>query len=120
MDVTPSKNDQNEKKDFHKILKDNKFLGSDISIDFEDSLFGNNENDPRLKGNSLKNKKSLKNIDDLTDDQATLLKNSDILTIDDIADLSVDELQDIIDISTESAGRIIMKARESWFDEEND
>ena len=34
-------------------LKDNKFLGSDISIDFEDSLFGNNENDPRLKGNSL-------------------------------------------------------------------
>jgi len=34
-------------------LKDNKFLGSDISIDFEDSLFGNNKNDPRLKGNSL-------------------------------------------------------------------
>ena len=34
-------------------LKENKFLGSDISIDFEDSLFGNNQNDPRLKGNSL-------------------------------------------------------------------
>ncbi len=34
-------------------LKENKFLGSDISIDFEDSLFGNNKNDPRLKGNSL-------------------------------------------------------------------
>ena len=34
-------------------LKDGKFLGSDISIDFEDSLFGNNKNDPRLKGNSL-------------------------------------------------------------------
>ena len=34
-------------------LKDNKFLGSDISIDFEDSLFGNNENNPRLKGKSL-------------------------------------------------------------------
>ncbi len=34
-------------------LKHNKFLGSDISIDFEDSLFGNNENNPRLKGNSL-------------------------------------------------------------------
>ncbi len=34
-------------------LKNNKFLGSDIVIDFEDSLFGNNENDPRLKGNSL-------------------------------------------------------------------
>ena len=34
-------------------LKDNKFLGSDISIDFDDSLFGNEKNDPRLKGNSL-------------------------------------------------------------------
>ncbi len=34
-------------------LKENKFLGSDISIDFEDNLFGNNENDPRLKANSL-------------------------------------------------------------------
>ena len=39
-------------------LKNNKFLGSDISIDFEDSLFGNNENDPRLKGNSLISEKN--------------------------------------------------------------
>ena len=68
----------------------------------------------------INDKISLTNLDDLTDDQVTLLQNSDILTIDDIADLSVDELQDIIDISTESAGKIIMKARESWFDEEND
>ena len=34
-------------------LKENKFLGSDISIDFDNSLFGNDQNDPRLKGNSL-------------------------------------------------------------------
>ncbi len=34
-------------------LSENKFLGSDISINFEDNLFGNNENDPRLKANSL-------------------------------------------------------------------
>ncbi len=34
-------------------LNNNKFLGSDIFIDFEDSLFGNNENNPRLKGNSI-------------------------------------------------------------------
>ena len=34
-------------------LEENKFLGSDISIDFEDNLFGNNENNPRLKANSL-------------------------------------------------------------------
>jgi len=34
-------------------LKENKFLGSDISIDFDNSLFANDKNDPRLKGNSL-------------------------------------------------------------------
>tara|TARA_B100000579_G_scaffold428852_1_gene439701 strand:- start:1425 stop:3797 length:2373 start_codon:yes stop_codon:yes gene_type:complete len=34
-------------------LKENKFLGSDLFIDFEDSLFGNNQNNPRLKGNSV-------------------------------------------------------------------
>ena len=50
-----------------------------------------------------------------------MLKNNDILTIDDVADLSIDELLDIIDISNESAGKIIMQARESWFvDEKND
>ena len=34
-------------------LNNNKFLGSDIFIDFDDKLFGNNENNPRLKGNSV-------------------------------------------------------------------
>ena len=68
----------------------------------------------------IDDKKSLTNLNDLTDDQVSLLKNNDILTIDDVADLSVDELLDIIDVSTESAGRMIMKARESWFEEKND
>ena len=68
----------------------------------------------------IDNKNSLTNLDDLTDDQVTLLRNSDILTISDIADLSIDELLDIIDISNETAGKVIMQARESWFIEEND
>ncbi len=34
-------------------LKDKKFLGSNVYIDFEDSLFGNNQNNPRLKANSI-------------------------------------------------------------------
>ena len=34
-------------------LNNNKFLGSDVFIDFDDKLFGNNENNPRLKGNSV-------------------------------------------------------------------
>ena len=39
-------------------LEENKFLGSDIFIDFKDDLFGNNENDPRLKANSLISEKN--------------------------------------------------------------
>ena len=68
----------------------------------------------------INDKNSLENLDNLTDDQLTLLRNNDILTINDVADLSVDELLDFIDISNESAGKIIMQARESWFKEENE
>ena len=68
----------------------------------------------------IDDKNSLTNLDDLNDDQVTLLRNSDILTINDIADLSIDELLDIFDISNETAGKVIMQARESWFDDEND
>ena len=35
--------------------------------------------------------------------------------MDDIAELAVDELQDIIEIHEKKAADIIMKARESWF-----
>ena len=73
-----------------------------------------------MQQKEIDDKSSLKNLNDLTDDQVNLLRNSDILTINDIADLSIDELLDIIDISNETAGKVIMQARESWFDEEND
>ena len=68
----------------------------------------------------IDNKNSLTNLNDLNDEHIALLKNNDILTINDIADLSIDELLDIIEISNETAGKIIMQARESWFEEEND
>jgi len=66
----------------------------------------------------LDDKKSLSNLNELNDDHITLLKNNDILTISDVADLSIDELLDFIDISNESAGKVIMQARESWSEEE--
>ena len=68
----------------------------------------------------INDKNSLENLDNLTDDQLTLLRNNDIFTINDVADLSVDELLDFIDISNETAGKVIMQARESWFKEENE
>ena len=66
----------------------------------------------------IDDKSSLKNLSDLTDDHITLLKNNDILTISDVADLSIDELLDYIELSNETAGKVIMKARESWSEEE--
>ena len=70
------------------------------------------------KQKAIDDKNSLTNLAELTNDHITLLKNSDILTINDIADLSIDELLDVIDISNEDAGSVIMKARENWFQEE--
>ena len=63
-----------------------------------------------IQQKEIDDKNSLTNLDNLTDDQVTLLRNSDILTINDIADLSIDELLDIIDISNETAGKVIMQA----------
>ena len=70
------------------------------------------------KQKEIDDKSSLKNLSELSDDHITLLKNNDILTINDVADLSIDELLDYIDISNETAGKVIMKARESWSEEE--
>jgi len=41
-----------------------------------------------------------------------------VATVDDLADLSVDELMVIEDMDEETAGKLIMKARESWFQDE--
>ena len=70
------------------------------------------------KQKEIDDKQSLSNLEELNDDHITLLKNNDILTVSDVADLSIDELLDFIDISNESAGKIIMQARESWSEEE--
>ena len=70
------------------------------------------------KQKEIEDKSSLKNLSDLTDDHITLLTNNDIVTIGDVADLSIEELLDYIEISNETAGKVIMKARESWSEEE--
>ncbi len=41
-----------------------------------------------------------------------------VATVDDLADLSVDELMVVDDMDEETAGKLIMKARESWFQDE--
>ena len=60
------------------------------------------------------------NLESLTDlgfseAEVEILVSNALKSKDDIAELAVDELQDIIDISEKNAADIIMKARESWF-----
>jgi N utilization substance protein A len=49
---------------------------------------------------------------------ALTLASKGIVTLDDLADQSVDELTEIDDIDAEQAAMLIMKARESWFADE--
>ena len=48
-------------------------------------------------------------------DEVSILVSKALKSKDDIADLAVDELQEIVEISEKKAAEIIMKARESWF-----
>ncbi len=60
------------------------------------------------------------NVESLTDlnldeDNIAKLANKGIKNKDDLAELSIDELREIIDISEDDASVMIMKAREHWF-----
>ncbi len=52
---------------------------------------------------------------DLDDENIQKLSNKGIKNKDDLAELSIDELKDIIEISEDDASAMIMKAREHWF-----
>ena len=54
-------------------------------------------------------------LDGMTQQLATQFFAAGILTIDDLAEQSIDELLDIEGMTREKAGALIMKARESWF-----
>ena len=51
----------------------------------------------------------------LEDVDVQKLANKGIKNKDDLAELAVDELQEIIEISSDDASKMIMKAREHWF-----
>ena len=51
----------------------------------------------------------------LDEDSIVKLASKGIKNKDDLAELSIDELQEIIDITEDDASKMIMKAREHWF-----
>tara|TARA_Y100000748_G_scaffold4717_1_gene4261 strand:+ start:638 stop:2143 length:1506 start_codon:yes stop_codon:yes gene_type:complete len=61
---------------------------------------------------------SLENIKELSEANIKKLKNNKIKNKEDLADLSVDELLEMIELDKEDAGKIIMDARKPWFNEE--
>ena len=52
-----------------------------------------------------------------SEDDIKTLKSNKLKTMDDVAELAVDELIDIVPMDEKKAADIIMKARESWFEE---
>ena len=60
---------------------------------------------------------NLKGIDGLTPELISKLAEGGIHTLDDLADLSIDELIDLIGVSQEQAKAMILQAREHWFAE---
>lgn len=59
----------------------------------------------------------LLSLEGMTENMAKQLASKGVKTRDDLAEQSIDELQEIIEIDNESAAKLIMKAREHWFNE---
>ncbi|MFT7235374.1 MAG: N utilization substance protein A [Methylophagaceae bacterium] len=57
-------------------------------------------------------------MEGITEDLAKILASKGIATVDELAEQSVDELIEIESIDAEQAATLIMKARESWFTDE--
>jgi N utilization substance protein A len=60
----------------------------------------------------------LLDMEGMSKDLALTLASRGVITLDDLADQSVDELAEIEGIDAEQAAVLIMKARESWFADE--
>lgn len=60
----------------------------------------------------------LLNMDGMDQHLAYVLANRGVVTMEDLAEQSVDELMDIEDMDEERAAKLIMKAREPWFADE--
>ena len=70
------------------------------------------------KNKQIEEENSLSCIKELTKNQIDLLAKNDVNNREDLADLSVDELLEMIELTEEDAGKIIMDAREPWFNQD--
>lgn len=59
-------------------------------------------------------------MEGMTPELATILASRGVVSMEDLAELAVDEMTDIEGIDEERAGQLIMKAREPWFADAED
>ena len=60
---------------------------------------------------------ALRELPGMTQDVLVKLAENGVTTRDDLADLAVDELADMTNITEDEARALIMKAREHWFEQ---
>jgi N utilization substance protein A len=72
----------------------------------------------KAKKDKIEQESSLSNFKILSKANIEKLTSNDIKNREDLADLSVDELLEMIELSQEDAGKVIMDAREPWFKED--
>lgn len=70
------------------------------------------------KNKEIEEENSLSGVKELSKIHIDILAKNDINNREDLADLSVDELLEMIELSKEDAGKIIMDAREPWFNQD--
>lgn len=68
-----------------------------------------------LAGDDVEPSEDLLSLDGVTEEMAKALAEKEVATRDDLAELSINELQEIVELDDEAAGQLIMRAREHWF-----
>lgn len=72
------------------------------------------------KESKIKKESKLSNLKGIKQEMIEQLNLNNIYTREDLADLSTDELLEMIELTEEEAGKIIMDAREPWFKKTKD
>ena len=70
------------------------------------------------RNKKIEEENSLSGFKELSKNHIETLEKNNINNREDLADLSVDELLEMIELSKEDAGKIIMDAREPWFNQD--
>ena len=66
----------------------------------------------------VKTAENLLELEGMTPELIAQLAEHEILTLDDLGELSADELSELANLDGEEASQMIMRARAHWFDDE--